>query len=140
RLNNEQPLVPESKTTSVSSSSAPPRSQVKDLTSTLISANLNALPNTQNLSNFNSAPVFPSSPINRPTNSQFSLPSNNSKPMLSALDSLVIPDLSQRTAVQSLNAMKNAGSLNTARSMAGASPSSSNINAFNSTVMSNNYG
>lgn len=108
RLNNEQPLVPQTKPSLMANTKS--SSQAKDLTSTLISANLNMLPrnqsftsssNSMSFANFNSQPI-----ANRPASEHQLANSGSSKPNMSAFDSLIIPNLSQKATGQSLNAMK----------------------------------
>lgn len=112
RLNNEQPLIPQ---TNSSLSNKNSSNQAKDLTSTLISANLNMLPKsssssgfTSNISstgfaNFNTQPISHQGSTQLTNNSI----SSNSKPNMSSLDSLVILNSGQsRITGQSLNAMK----------------------------------
>ncbi|XP_017474626.1 PREDICTED: SCY1-like protein 2 [Rhagoletis zephyria] len=112
RLNSEQPLIPQ---TNSSLSNKNSSNQAKDLTSTLISANLNMLPKsssssgfTSNISstgfaNFNTQPISHQGSTQLTNNSI----SSNSKPNMSSLDSLVILNSGQsRITGQSLNAMK----------------------------------
>ena len=131
RLNNEQPLVPQApKSFSQSNHKA------KDLTSTLINANLNMLPSNSgnSLSNLSSnmdttRTVQYSSNLlfNDPPNAQFA-PSR--KPNLSAFDSLIISDLSQKPTGQSLNALKSSVGISA------TGPMATNFNAFNQSSIS----
>lgn len=114
RLNNEQPLVPQAKSSLMTNTNS--NNQAKDLTSTLISANLNMLPrnqsftsssNSMSFANFNSQPI-----VNRQASEQHLTNVNSSsKPNMSAFDSLVMPNLSQKASGQSLNAMKTVNSI-----------------------------
>lgn len=141
RLNNEQPLVPQTKSSPMGSTNA--NSQAKDLTSTLISANLNMLPrnqsftsNSMSFANFNSQPI-----VNRPASEHLLTNNvNSSKPNMSAFDSLVIPNLSQK-ATQSLNAMKTVTTLSSSSSMntgtsLNASPFLNNVSTNQSSLSS----
>lgn len=109
RLNNEAPLIPQPKPL-VSGPGATCDGQMKDLTNTLINANLNMLPNRSigndssklsNLASFNSISTF--STLSKPPNEQFA----SIKPNMSPFDSLVLPNLSQKGTAQSLNTLKN---------------------------------
>jgi len=124
RLNNEGPLLPESRP--IESHSSASHQQPKDLTSILINANLGVLPTSKSVAaNMSSANTFKGLQFG---NASQSFPTLNAeqnpltnKPNLSAFDSLVISDLSHKNSPQSLNAMKQTNtntSLNTSRPMA----------------------
>lgn len=111
RLNNETPLIPQPKPL-VRGSGTTCDGQTKDLTNTLINANLNMLPNRSigndssklsNLASYNSISTF--SALSKPPNEQFA----SIKPNMSPFDSLVLPNLSQKGTAQSLNTLKNSG-------------------------------
>lgn len=110
RLNNEQPLFPQTKPNFSTLNTHNNNSQAKDLTSTLINANLNMFPSNNVASKPMTSSTFTSKPQSRINTDVF--------------DSLVTSNINGRVQPQSLNAL--------------SKNSSNNSNQFNSLTMSMN--